>query len=116
MTWGGTVPGKSLQWAYDEITDINDRSDRLVFIFSDFVLTQPEEETEQNTENYQTLQQMLDHGVHIYACASPLARKSIFRPYTKRSFSDMKRLGVYMADTYNPSSFLKDIHEFFSEV
>ncbi|MFC1803715.1 hypothetical protein ACFL0D_07105 [Thermoproteota archaeon] len=116
MTWGGTVPGKSLQWAYDEITDVNDRSDRLVFIFSDFVLTQLGEETEQNTENYQILQRMLDHGVYISACVSPLARKSIFRPYTKRSLSDMERLGVYMADTYNPSSFLEDIHEFFSEV
>jgi hypothetical protein len=116
MTWGGTVPGKSLQWAYDEITEVNDRSDRLVFIFSDFVLTQLGEETEQNAENYQILQQMLDLGVHICACVSPLARKSIFRPYTKRSLSDMKRLGVYMADTYKPSSFLEDIHDFFSEV
>jgi len=32
MTWGGTVPGKSLRWAHDQITEVNDRSDRMVFI------------------------------------------------------------------------------------
>ena len=116
MTWGGTVPGKSLKWAYDEITDINDRSDRMVFIFSDFVLTQPGEENDQNTENYQVIERMLDQGVRVCACVSPLARKSIFRPYTKKSLIEMEKLGVYMADTYRPSAFLDQANEFISEV
>ena len=115
MTWGGTVPGKSLQWAYDEITSINDRSDRMVFIFSDFVLTQPGENTPQNTENYEILQKMMDQGVRVCACVSPLARKSIFRPYTKQSLADMDKLGIFMADTYRPSNFLEQANEFISE-
>ena len=116
MTWGGTVPGKSLKWAYDEITDINDRSDRLVFIFSDFVLTQPGEENPQNTENIQVLERMIDQGVRVCACVSPLAHKSIFRPYTRRSIDDMAKLGIYMADTYRPSFFLDQVNEFISQV
>jgi hypothetical protein len=116
MTWGGTVPGKSLKWAYDEITDINDRSDRIVFIFSDFVLTQPGEDNQQNIENYQIIEKMLDHGVRICACVSPLANKSIFRPYTRQCLNEMNRLGVYMADTYRPSAFLDQASEFISHV
>ncbi len=115
MTWGGTVPGKSLKWAYDEITSINDRSDRLVFIFSDFVLTQPGENTQQNSENYEILQKMIDQGVRVCACVSPLARKSIFRPYTKQSLAEMEKLGIFMADTYRPSNFLDQANEFISE-
>jgi hypothetical protein len=115
MTWGGTVPGKSLKWAYDEITSINDRSDRMVFIFSDFVLTQPGENTAQNSENYEILQKMLDQGVRVCACVSPLARKSIFRPYTKQSLAEMEQLGIFMANTYRPSDFLDQANEFISE-
>ena len=115
MTWGGTVPGKSLKWAFDEITDINDRSDRMVFIFSDFVLTQPGEETPEKTENYQILERMMDQGVRVCACVSPLAHKSIFKPYTKRSLEDMEKLGIFIADTYRPSSFLDQANEFISE-
>lgn len=115
MTWGGTVPGKSLKWAYDEITSINDRSDRMVFIFSDFVLNQPGEETPQNTENYQILEKMMNQGVRVCACVSPLAKKSIFKPYTNRSLSDMKKLGIHMADTYRPSKFLEQATEFINE-
>jgi hypothetical protein len=115
MTWGGTVPGKSLQWAYDEITDISERSDRIVFIFSDFVLTQPGEATEQNTQNYHVLERMTELGVRVCACVSPLARKSIFRPYTKESFEQLKRIGVKMIDTYKPSKFLDEVHEFIEE-
>ena len=115
MTWGGTVPGKSLQWAYDEITNISERSDRIVFIFSDFVLTQPGEATEQNTQNYHVLEQMTGLGVRVCACVSPLARKSIFRPYTKESFEQLKRIGVKMIDTYKPNKFLDEVHDFIDE-
>lgn len=115
MTWGGTVPGKSLKWAYDEITSINDRSDRMVFIFSDFVLNQPGEETPQNNENYQILEKMMNQGVRVCACVSPLAKKSIFKPYTNRSLTDMKKLGIHMADTYRPSKFLEQATEFINE-
>jgi len=115
MNWGGTVPGKSLKWAYDEITSINDRSDRLVFIFSDFVLTQPGEDNSSNIENYEILQKMMDQGVRVCGCVSPLAKKSIFRPYTKDSLREMERRGIQLINTYRPSSFLEEAIEFISE-
>jgi len=115
MTWGGTVPGKSLQWAYEQIKDISDRSDRLVFIFSDFVLTQPGELTEENEQNYYILERMVDLGVRVCACVSPLAHKSIFRPYTKESLNRMKKIGIHQMDTYKPSSFLEETQGFIEE-
>jgi len=115
MTWGGTVPGKSLQWAYEEITDISDRSDRLVFIFSDFVLTQPGEMTEENEQNYYILERMIDLGVRVCACVSPLAHKSIFRPYTSESLHRLKKIGIRRVDTYKPSSFLEEAQNFIEE-
>ncbi len=114
-TWGGTVPGKSLQWAYEQITDIGDRSDRVVFIFSDFVLTQPGELTEENEENYHILERMVNLGVQVCACVSPLARKSIFRPYTKESLKRMKDIGIQELETYKPSVFLDEAQRFIEE-
>ena len=115
MTWGGTLPGQSLQWAYDEITDISDRGDRMVFIFSDFVLTQPGEETQESKDNYKILQRMTDMGARVCACVSPLAHKSIFKPYTQRSLEEMKELGITMIETYKPSKFLEDVQKFISD-
>lgn len=115
MTWGGTVPGKSLQWAYEQITDISDRSDRLVFIFSDFVLTQPGEMTEENEQNYYILERMVNLGVRVCACVSPLAQKSIFRPYTSESLHRLKKIGIRRVDTYKPSSFLEEAQSFIEE-
>ena len=116
MTWGGTVPGKSLQWAYEQITDISDRSDRIVFIFSDFVLTNPGEETEESLQNYKVLEQMVDMGVRVCACVSPLAHKSIFRPYTKDTLAKLKNIGIETIDTYKPSQFLEDAQAFIEEI
>ena len=115
MTWGGTLPGKSLEWGYDQITEISERGDRMVFIFSDFVLTQPGEETEQTSENYRILQRMSDLGVRVCACVSPLAHKSIFRPYTQSSIAEMKKLGITMIDTYKPSTFLEEVQKFMAD-
>jgi len=115
MTWGGTLPGKSLEWGYDQITEISERGDRMVFIFSDFVLTQPGEETEESRENYKILQRMTDMGVRVCACVSPLAHKSIFRPYTQKSIAEMKKLGITMIDTYKPSIFLEEVQKFIAD-
>ena len=115
MTWGGTLPGKSLEWGYDQITEISERGDRMVFIFSDFVLTQPGEETEESRENYRILQRMTDMGVRVCACVSPLAHKSIFKPYTQRSIAEMRKLGITMIDTYKPSDFLEEVQKFMDD-
>jgi hypothetical protein len=115
MTWGGTLPGKSLEWGYDQITEISERGDRVVFIFSDFVLTQPGEETEESRENYRILQRMTDMGVRVCACVSPLAHKSIFKPYTQRSIAEMRKLGITLIDTYKPSDFLEEVQKFIGD-
>ena len=115
MTWGGTLPGKSLEWGYDQITEISERGDRMVFIFSDFVLTQPGEETEESRENYRILQKMTDMGVRVCACVSPLAHKSIFKPYTQRSIAEMRKLGITLIDTYKPSDFLEEVQKFIGD-
>jgi len=115
MTWGGTLPGKSLEWGYDQITEISERGDRMVFIFSDFVLTQPGEETEESRENYRILQRMTDMGVRVCACVSPLAHKSIFKPYTQRSIAEMRKLGITLIDTYKPSDFLEEVQKFIGD-
>jgi len=112
MTWGGTVPGKSLSWAYDEITSINDRSERIVFIFSDFVLSQPGQEAQDSDENYEILGKMLDQGVRVCACVSPRAHKSIFQPYTRSSLSRLREVGIRLIDTYRPSLFLEEVNDF----
>lgn len=115
MTWGGTLPGKSLEWGYDQITEISERGDRMVFIFSDFVLTQPGEETEESRENYRILQRMTDMGVRVCACVSPLAHKSIFKPYTQRSITEMRKLGITLIDTYKPRDFLEEVQKFIGD-
>jgi len=84
----------------------------MVFIFSDFVLTQPGEQTEQSLENYRIIERMVDTGVRVCGCVSPLARKSIFKPYTADALKRLEEIGVYMADTYKPSKFLEMAHEF----
>jgi hypothetical protein len=114
-TWGGTVPGKSLQWAFEEITEINDRSDRIVFIFSDFVLSEPGQETQETLENYKILERMIDMGVRICACISPLAHKSLFRTYTKGTIDKLKKMGIFMVDTYSPTKFLDEAQKFIEE-
>ncbi len=115
MTWGGTLPGKSLEWAYDQISEVNERGDKMVFIFSDFVLTQPGEETKKNSDNYYILKKMKDSGARVCACVSPLAHKSIFKPYTQKSLLELRKLGIPMVDTYKPSKFLEEVSEFIAE-
>ncbi len=87
----------------------------MVFIFSDFVLTQPGEETKESRENYRILQRMTDMGVRVCACVSPLAHKSIFKPYTQRSITEMRKLGITLIDTYKPSDFLEEVQKFMGD-
>jgi len=61
------------------------------------------------------LERMSELGVRVCACVSPLTKKSIFRPYTKESLEKMRKIGIRMIDTYKPSKFLDDVHEFIEE-
>jgi hypothetical protein len=115
-TWGGTVPNKSIQWAYDQLTEASERSDRICFYFSDFVLTDPSKDDDENRRNYEVIRNMLDDGIRVFAGISPLAHKEIFRPYTASAIDKLRKIGVPMADTYVPSQFLEIAHAFLDEV
>ena len=54
-------------------------------------------------------------GARVCACVSPLAHKSIFKPYTQRSLEEMKKLGIKMINTYKPSTFLEETSDFINE-
>jgi hypothetical protein len=114
-TWGGTVPGKSIQWAYDQLAEASERSDRICFYFSDFVLTDPTAEDKESLQNYEVIRKMMDDGIRVFAGISPLAHKEIFRPYTASAIDKLARMGVPMADTYIPSQFLEKAHAFLDE-
>jgi hypothetical protein len=58
---------------------------------------------------------MVDLGVRVCACVSPLAHKSIFRPYTKESLKKMKDIGIQQLETYKPSVFLEEAQGFIEE-
>jgi hypothetical protein len=115
-TWGGTVPNKSIQWAYDQLIDVSERSDRICFYFSDFVLTDPSKDSDENKHNYEVIQKMLNDGIRVFAGVSPLAHKEIFRPYTASAINRLMKIGVPMGDTYIPSQFLEKAHAFLDEV
>jgi hypothetical protein len=115
-TWGGTVPNKSLQWAYDQLTEASDRSERICFIFSDFVLTEPGKETTESLQNYALIEKMKNDGVHVLACVSPLAYKDIFRPYTIFAIEKLRKIECPIAETYRPSTFLEMTHAFMDEI
>lgn len=115
-TWGGTVPGKSIRWAYDQLTEASERSDRICFYFSDFVLTDPGKETMETKQNYEMIEDMVNDGVRVFAGISPLAHKDIFRPYTASAINRLRKLGVMMADTYVPSEFLEKAHAWLDEI
>jgi hypothetical protein len=115
-TWGGTVPNKSIQWAYDQLAEASEKSDRICFYFSDFVLTDPGKDDIENRQNYEVIGRMLDDGIRVFAGISPLAHKEIFRPYTASAIDKLRKLGVPTADTYIPSQFLEKAHAFLDEV
>ena len=115
-TWGGTVPNKSLQWAYDQLTEASDRSEKICFIFSDFVLTEPVKETTESLQNYALIEKMKNDGVHVLACVSPLAYKDIFRPYTISAIEKLRKIRCSIAETYRSSTFLEMTHAFINEI
>ncbi len=115
LTWGGTVPQKSLSWAYDQLVDLNERSERLCFIFSDFVLSDPGTEMEENLRNYSTMERMMDQGIRVMACVSPLAEKELFKPYTEQALDKLRKMGCFIAYTSTPSDFIDEAQKFIEQ-
>ena len=109
MTWGGTVPNSSLKYAYDVLTEFNNKSEKICLMFSDFVLTEPGRSAADFLENNNFLKKMIQEDIKVIGCVSPLAYKSIFRPYTLDILDKLENIGVKLVETNKPSNFLNDI-------
>jgi hypothetical protein len=110
QTWGGTVPTASLNWAFDQLDDIGDRTEKYCFYFSDFVLQDPFDKM--NMKNYDIIKRMIHKGIRVLGCVSPLAYGTLFQPYTKETIRRFKESGVTFIETTAPSKFLENIEQF----
>jgi hypothetical protein len=111
MTWGGTVPNMSLKYAYDNLTQLKDRSDKFCFIFSDFVLSDPSKKTNKSMEIFDMIKKMVDYEIKIVCCVSPLSFKPIFKTYTETTIKKLKKKGCKIIQTKNTNKFLKNVKD-----
>ena len=116
QTWGGTVPNKSLEWALDQFDEVSERTDRICFYFSDFVLKDPDANTARQSEIFTMIDRMMGQGIHVVACVSPVAKSDLFHPYTKEVLESIKETGTRMIETYKPSDFLEEVQAFFASL
>jgi hypothetical protein len=109
MTWGGTVPNSSIKYAYEMLTEFGNKSEKIFFMYSDFVLTEPGKSSNDFIENNNYLQKMIQEEIKVIGCVSPLAYKPIFKPYTLDILRKLEEIGVKIAETSKPSEFLNDV-------
>ena len=64
------------------------------------------------TENYEIIGRMVERGIHVVACVSPLANGKIFSPYTKDSLERIREAGAEVIETSTPSDFLEGLQVF----
>ena len=107
--WGGTVPNSSLRWGLEQLKDVGDRCEKFCFFFSDFALEEPGEAQPEKSENYEIVEEMIEDGIHVIACVSPLAYSDLFTPYTAPVLSRMKKTGCEIVRTERPSIFLDEV-------
>ena len=116
QTWGGTMPTMSLRWALEELRDAGDRTEKICFFFSDFVLDEPGVLTPEKMENYSIIGKMEDLGIHVVACVSPLAKGDVFSPYTENVLNMVRESGAEMIETEKPIDFLDRVQEFLEQI
>ena len=112
QTWGGTVPTRSLQWAMEQLQDAGERTEKICFYFSDFVLDDPGGNSPDRIENYRIIERMKDRGINVVACVSPLAKGDIFSPYSEEVLKMIEDAGCEIIETNRPSDFLDDVQSF----
>ena len=113
-TWGGTVPTTSLRWAMRQLEESDARTDRICFYFSDFVLQDPGDKP--HMENYEIIGRMVEQGIHVVACVSPLAEGKIFSPYTRETLVRVEAAGAEVIETSTPSDFLEGLQVFLEKI
>jgi len=114
--WGGTVPNQSLKWALEQLEAAEERSEKICFYFSDFVLEDPGATSDERMEIYAVLERLVDRGIHVVACVSPLARDDVFAPYTENVMKLVRQVGAAVIETFRPSDFLGDVQAFLETI
>jgi hypothetical protein len=115
-TWGGTVPNNSLKWALEQLDSSGDRTERICFYFGDFVLEDPGVTPVEKMEVFKILERMLERGIHVVACVSPLARGDIFSPYSENVLELLREIGCEEIETFRPSDFLDGVQAFLESI
>lgn len=110
-TWGGTVPNMSLRWAVNQLLEDASRSDRLCFLFSDFVFDDSNEDSGSRGP-YEAVDRLIKNGVRVSVCVSPLAYSDLFQKYSKPALARLKGLGCEVLGTENPFAFLEEVQGF----
>lgn len=110
--WGGTVPNSGLDWASDQLRHVRDRSYRLCFLFTDAIFEDPDakpEEAAVRAENYKIMREMIDSGVKVVVCLSPVAEEERHKKYTDPTIEKMKEAGCEFISTKDPKIFLEEL-------
>ena len=110
-TWGGTVPNMSLRWAVNQLLEDSSKSDKLCFIFSDFVFDDSNEESGSRGA-YDAIEKLVKSGVRVSACVTPLAYSDLFSKHSKPTLAKLRRLGCEIIETSKPLSFLEEVQRF----
>jgi hypothetical protein len=100
--YGGTAPNMSLIWAKSQLSELHDRSVKICFIFSDFMFADSTD-----SEEYQTIKSMLELGIKVVACVSPLSFNDKLREHTTPILSSLRRMGCEIILTTTPRDFLR---------
>jgi len=100
--YGGTAPNMSLIWAKSQLSELLDRSVKICFIFSDFMFADSTD-----SEEYRTIKSMLEKGIKVVACVSPLSFNEKLREHTTPILSSLRRMGCEIILTTTPRDFLR---------
>jgi hypothetical protein len=100
--YGGTAPNMSLNWAKSQLSELLDRSVKICFIFSDFMFADSTE-----SEEYQTIKSMLEQGIKVVACVSPLSFNEKLKEHTTPILSSLRWMGCEIILTTTPRDFLR---------
>jgi len=67
-------------------------------------------------EVFKILERMLERGIHVVTCVSPLARGDIFSPYSENVLKLLRKIGCEEIETFRPSDFLDGVQAFMESI
>jgi len=93
-----------------QLEESDARTDKICFYFSDFVLQYPGDKPP--VESHEIIGRMVEQGMRVVACVSPLAGGRIFSPYTREPLLRVEAAGAEIIETSTPSDFLEGLQVF----